>query len=65
MEHHIQLRHRHHQITKLEDEVRVLAEGKLNINHGHEELLHITIAAHDLELKPSVQDAKETEQKKC
>jgi hypothetical protein len=51
----------YHSLVDLEDEVRVLAREKCDISHGHKELLHSTRVTHDLELKTSVQDVKETE----
>ena len=51
----------YHSLMNLEDEVRVLAREKCDISHGHKELLHSTRVTHDLELKTSVQDMKETE----
>jgi UDP-N-acetyl-D-mannosaminuronate dehydrogenase len=63
VDHHNQLRQCHHQIVNIEEEVRVLARENLNINYGHKELLHSTIAVCGLELKTSVQDAKKTERR--
>ena len=63
VEHHNQLHQCNRQITNLEEEVRVLAQEKMDINHIRKELLHSTIVAHDLELQTSVQDVKESERK--